>query len=253
MTELDSIEDFQAQIKQRIDLKKSQQSLSLNNDKLDGSIKKNTSFIKKLKVGITFSQLEQLKSELKLLKVDKYLEEIVGSIADNIYKTSSDVWAAVELSFILYTRFNQVQQMLVQTLLKSFGTMLKSLEKEKEEQARIQRLKSTLKFLFELYMVGMVPEEKSKNLLPNLLKFLLVNDKDLKNAQVVFAFCKAYGMYLLPNQVCSSQGIDFMLVESRDLLLNESQREKCFSLLSDYFEKVKTSLLKQHHVIMKFD
>ena len=235
------------QIKQRLDLK----SLISNGQqqssgKLDGSIKKNTSFIKKLKSGITFNQLDSLRLEMSQLKVDKYLDEIVSSISDNIYKTSSDVWAAVVLSVDLYLRFPELQLMLSQSLLKSFGSMLKAVDKEKEEQSRLSKQRSTLKFLMELLMVGMVPEDKAKNLVPNLLKFLLANDKELKNAQIAIGFCKSYALYLLPNQVMSSNGIEFILLEKRDLLMNEQQREKSYHLLSDYFEKVKSALLKEH-------
>ena len=215
--------------------------------KLDGSIKKNTSFIKKLKQGITAQQLPSLLQELSALKVDKYLEEICSSITDFTYKTTSDIWAAVELSSVLYCRYEEFRVMLCTSLLKAYGQLLKSnTENAKDEQMRLGKIKSNLKFLTELYMVGMIMEDKSKNLVPNLLKFLLVGDKELKHCHVAFAFSKAYSMYLLPNNICSQQGIEFMKIEKRDALLNAGQREKCYVLLSDYFEKVKEALLKEH-------
>lgn len=74
--------------------------------KCDGSIKKNTSFIKKIKLGITAANAESLKKEILSLKQEKYLEEIAISVAEATYKSAGDVLAAVDICTLLDHRYS---------------------------------------------------------------------------------------------------------------------------------------------------
>ena len=103
--------DILVQIESRIALRKAviqnqeQRAKPSEFLKCDGSIKKNTSFIKKIKLGITAPSLEALKKEILSLKQEKYLEEIAISVAEATYKSAGDVLAAVEICTLLDHRY----------------------------------------------------------------------------------------------------------------------------------------------------
>ena len=65
-------------------------------EKLDASIKKNSSFIKRLKQ-ITADQRPALVAEFSQLKMTKYISEAVASIVENKLKQTGDILAAVEV------------------------------------------------------------------------------------------------------------------------------------------------------------
>lgn len=133
--------------------------------KLDGSIKKNTGFIKKLKAGITASQLDSLKKDLVSLKLEKYIEEIALTVADNLFKISGDILSAVELCSMLHQRFAGFTDLLVSTLVEQLGSPpgpvagSVSEQKEKEETIRLTRQRSALRFVTELYLVGIAQDQ----------------------------------------------------------------------------------------------
>ena len=118
---------------------------------LDGSIKKNSSFIKKLKTSLTKETLPQLSAELLSLKLEKYLEEIVVAITDNPKLKQVDVIAALEISSLLNQRFADFAQPALQSLLKQLGPppMYPSgttpEQKEKQEASRITKEKIVLR------------------------------------------------------------------------------------------------------------
>jgi regulator of nonsense transcripts 2 len=64
---------------------------------LDSSLKKNTTYIKRLK-NITADHLESIAAEFTLLKLSKYIAEVTAALFDNKLKNSSDIFAFVEVS-----------------------------------------------------------------------------------------------------------------------------------------------------------
>jgi regulator of nonsense transcripts 2 len=142
---------------------------------LDGAIKKNTSFIKKLK---TFSaeNVEQIKRELVGLKLEKYLSEVATAIvAEGRARNSADIWAYVQVSSLLCQRFKEFPEILVEGFRGMIeppptyqGTNVSAEQKEKEESARITRQKFAFRFMTELFLVGIIKKDnqKHRDLLP---------------------------------------------------------------------------------------
>ncbi|KAJ3274845.1 hypothetical protein HDV01_002049 [Terramyces sp. JEL0728] len=189
--------------------------------RLDGSIKKNTSFIKKIKAGMTAAQLSSLKKDLLSLKMEKYLEEIVASIADSTFKSSSDVLAAVEICTMMNYRFHEFGKLLLSNLLKFVGSSFSGINgdgKEKEEQQRVSKLRSTLRFLTELYLVGIAEDG--------------VKARDEFVPAILF---------------------QLSIVELRNQLVPSNIQDDSYKILSNYFDIVKTELLKEHKKIQKID
>jgi regulator of nonsense transcripts 2 len=66
---------------------------------LDSNLKKNTSFVTRVKQGVGVDAKEQLIKGLGTLKLDKYLEELLQVIPDGMSKctTAKDSFAAAEV------------------------------------------------------------------------------------------------------------------------------------------------------------
>ncbi|KAI8916749.1 armadillo-type protein [Powellomyces hirtus] len=166
---------------------------------LDGSIKKNTSFVRKLKSGLTHDQVGALSKELLSLKLEKYISEIVTAISEARFKTTPDIWAAVEICSLLHQRFAAFTPELVPVLLRQLGpppnTHGMSVEQaEKEESTRIAKQRSTLRLIAELYSVGIVRDSPRELVMPNILKEMLITDKDRHvNLSIAVTFVKYYG------------------------------------------------------------
>ncbi len=139
--------------------------------KLDGSIKKNTSFIKKLKQ-FSADQLESLKKEFLSLKMEKYLAEVAGALSSCRFKTVADADAAVYLTSLIHQRYSGFLKPLVELVVKQVGPPPPSYgsidTKEKEEPGRVAKQRSALRYLLEMYLVGLIPDQPKNSLLVRL-------------------------------------------------------------------------------------
>ncbi|KAJ3048469.1 hypothetical protein HK097_010505 [Rhizophlyctis rosea] len=185
---------------------------------LDGSIKKNTSFIKKIRNGQTNDQLQNLIKDVTSLKLEKYLSEVVTAIAESWtrLKTSADIWAATEVCSLLHQRFapNVFADPLLGTILKGFahvpdGKDMTPEGREKEETQRLTRQRSTLRLLTELYIVGLARDapDGKEGLIVRILKQLLINDKDaMSNISLAVTFVRYYGDQFLGKIIKGRRG-----------------------------------------------
>ncbi|KAJ3097179.1 hypothetical protein HDU97_005098 [Phlyctochytrium planicorne] len=151
----------------RVELRKANatRANAISDLNLDGSIKKNTSFIRKLKTSLTAENLQSLQKEMMTLKLEKYLSELVVALAEVRFAKNTDIWAAVEICSVLHQRFPEFSQLLIPTIAKGFTAPQPSTnpgteQAEKEENQRTSKQKVTLRFLAELYVVGVIPPEK---------------------------------------------------------------------------------------------
>ena len=131
--------------------------------RLDGSIKKNTSFIKKLRT-ITADQVSALTKELLGLKLQKYLSEVVAAIAEAKLAKPADVFAAVEICSLIHQRFTQIPELLAPILQKGLGPPpnvagLAPEQRDREEAVRIARQRSWLRFYTELYLINVITDK----------------------------------------------------------------------------------------------
>ncbi|KAJ2507831.1 mRNA decay protein, partial [Coemansia sp. RSA 2049] len=133
---------------------------------LDSSMKKNTGFIKKCKAGMSQESSAQLVREVKLLKLEKYVSEIVPAVADGLAKcrTTADFAAANDVMSALHSRFPlRFTVPLVKQLLKGLAPPVLSAlaamspeQREKEEQVRLSRQKTLLRVVAEMYLNGLL-------------------------------------------------------------------------------------------------
>ncbi|KAI8927114.1 armadillo-type protein [Entophlyctis helioformis] len=248
--------------------------------KLDGSIKKNTSLIKKLKAGITASQAAALKKEVLSLKLEKYVEEVAASIADASYKTSADVWAAVEICSLIHQRFPEFSPLLTANVAKALGPPpntagLSPEQRDREEAARVSRQRSSLRLITELYLVGIAedaPKAKDGGLIVGILADMFSKDKTHANLPIVVAFAKYFGTYFFDKQPQDSADGDAaatsaaaaaaaasdapssaLSTEQLDQLVQAAVRSRVRQIVAAYFDSLKTHLIRDHQRIRRME
>ncbi|XXG94363.1 mRNA decay protein [Hypoxylon texense] len=134
---------------------------------LDSSLKKNTTFIKRLRTAITPSTLNTFLQEIRTLSLLKYLSEIISACYEGLsrLKTAGEIDAAIEIVSALHQRFGPAEftEHLGWLLGKGMATpdksWLKSLTpevREKEEKERLVRQRALLRVITELWLVGVL-------------------------------------------------------------------------------------------------
>jgi hypothetical protein len=136
---------------------------------LDASLKRNTSFIKKLKTVINPETLPSLLADVAALKLEKYLSEVVASIAECRLRNTTEILAAVELCSAIHQRYADFAAPLIALLVKQLGpppvhalSSVPAEQREKEDAARISRQRSALRLLLELYLVRLFGDGDGK-------------------------------------------------------------------------------------------
>ncbi|KAF1811787.1 nonsense-mediated mRNA decay factor [Eremomyces bilateralis CBS 781.70] len=134
---------------------------------LDSSMKKNTTFIKRLRTSITASTQSTFLSEVSSLSLTKYLSEILSACYEGLckLKNPADIAAAVEIVSALHQRFGPddftkyLGWFLGRGLATPERTVLKALApdvREKEEKERLARQRVLLRVVTELWLVGVL-------------------------------------------------------------------------------------------------
>ncbi|KAG8626359.1 hypothetical protein KVT40_005304 [Elsinoe batatas] len=201
---------------------------------LDSSMKKNTTFIKRLRTGIIASSLPVFLTEIKTLSLHKYLSEIISACFEGICKLKSpaDIAVGVEVVSALHQRFGVEEftaylgwyvgrglSMPDKGLLKGMSPEVR----EREERERVARQRVLLRVATELWLVGVLrslddvarPEEAGKGKegkeekkrvggkgeeepLPlEALKELLGHDREHANLPLVVLFVKTFSWDVL--------------------------------------------------------
>ncbi|KAL1915547.1 uncharacterized protein VTP21DRAFT_6671 [Calcarisporiella thermophila] len=131
---------------------------------LDSNIKKNTAFIKKCRSNLNAETKQQLINDVKKLRLEKYIPEVVTSIVEGVHKckTGADAWAAVEVISALHRRFpDTFTPLLTYQLAKAIApanrqqlAALSSEQREREEASRVSRQRIVGRVICELWLVG---------------------------------------------------------------------------------------------------
>ena len=70
--------------------------------KLDSSLKRHTTLIKRIRQSMASDNREQILKDIESLSLEKYIDEVAGAIVEGLTrcKTEKDVWSAVEVLHI---------------------------------------------------------------------------------------------------------------------------------------------------------
>ncbi|XP_061662075.1 regulator of nonsense transcripts 2 isoform X2 [Syngnathoides biaculeatus] len=216
--------------------------------RLDSSLKKNTAFVKKLRT-LTEQQRESLSNDFAALNLSKYIGEAVGSVVEAKLKIS-DVGCAVHLCSLFHQRYGEFAPLLLQAWKKHF-------EARKEDKApNVSKLRTDLRFLAELTIVGFFTDKEGLSLIYEQLKNIIGADRETHtHVSVVISFCKHCGddiAGLLPRKVkaaADKYGLAFPPSE----IISAEKQQPFQNLLREYFTSLAKHLKKDHRELQNIE
>jgi regulator of nonsense transcripts 2 len=240
-------------LKWKLELKhKNQNAESLRLDenylkKLDSSIKKVTSFIKKIKV-LTESQKDALAKEMQQLNLTKYLSEAVSALLEAKLKMN-DIPCALHLCSILHQNYADFSIMM-------FEQWQKLLNLKKDDKvSNPSKMRVDLRFFAELITIGVLPEKEALSLLGNQLTVLTICDKEHANISIISSFCKHCGedfADLVPTKYMNLSNKHFIIIPNNTIY--SADRQKAVrSLFKEYFKSLIQHVFNDHKEIQKIE
>ncbi|KAI3407600.1 Regulator of nonsense transcripts upf2 [Globodera pallida] len=199
---------------------------------LDSSLKKVTTFTKKLK-NIGAQSAPQFLPELDRLNLSKYLDEIATNICEAKLKTL-DLEAVVEFCAKLSSLYREFPAQLV-------AQFRKQLPNKKTDQIENpSKLRVDLKFFTELLLHGLF-EKDGLQLLGAVLSYLVHTDKqEHVNVSLLLPFCRA-NLFpitgIVPLSIVQRQPtIAIDIAEGLSSMFSDEQRNVVAKLLTDYWD-----------------
>ncbi len=226
---------------------------------LDSSIKRNTSFVKKLKT-LSEDQKDSLTQELNQLNLSKYISEAVTSIVEAKLKPS-DINAAVTICSLLHQRYPDFSGLLIPSLVKFFPSPAKqhsqqyqqTAETEQEKNAKLLKKRTVLRLLSELFIVGVYTDTA---ILFSIFQDLThwdpsPKDKDINynNLSLIVSFVRTTSEELLgikTNRKDKPTESTTTTNSEDSKILTDDQRKSFIDLLEKYFDTVAQYLVGEH-------
>ncbi|RMC10467.1 hypothetical protein DUI87_13272 [Hirundo rustica rustica] len=192
--------------------------------RLDSSLKKNTAFVKKLKT-ITEQQRDSLSHDFNSLNLSKYIAEAVASIVEAKLKIS-DAWK-------------------------------KHFEARKEEKTpNITKLRTDLRFIAELTIVGIFTDKEGLSLIYEQLKNIINADRESHtHVSVVISFCRHCGddiAGLVPRKV-KTVAEKFNLSFPSSEIISPEKQQPFQNLLKEYFTSLTKHLKRDHRELQNIE
>ncbi|XP_072528537.1 regulator of nonsense transcripts 2 isoform X1 [Salminus brasiliensis] len=209
--------------------------------RLDSSLKKNTAFVKKLRT-LTEQQRDSLSHDFASLNLSKYIGEAVSSLVEAKLKIS-DVGCAVHLCSLFHQRYADFAPLLLAAWKRHF-------EARKEEKApNVSKLRTDLRFIAELTIVGLFTDKEGLSLIYEQLKNIISADRETHtHVSVVISFCKHCGddiAGLVPRRV-KGAAEKFNLTFPPSEIINTEKQQPFQNLLREYFTSLTKHLKKDH-------
>uniref|UniRef100_A0A672HZX2 UPF2 regulator of nonsense mediated mRNA decay n=1 Tax=Salarias fasciatus TaxID=181472 RepID=A0A672HZX2_SALFA len=216
--------------------------------RLDSSLKKNTAFVKKLRT-LTEQQRDALSHDFSSLNLSKYIGEAVASVVEAKLKIS-DVGCAVHLCSLFHRRYADFAPLLLQAWKKHF-------EARREEKApNVSKLRTDLRFIAELTVVGLFTDREGLSLIYEQLKNIIGADRETHtHVSVVISFCKHCGddvAGLVPRKVrlaAERFGLAFPPSE----IIGAEKQQPFQNLLREYFTSLAKHLKKDHRELQNIE
>lgn len=213
--------------------------------KLDSSLKKNTAFIKKIKISLNAENHLNALKDIETLSLEKYLSEVATSMEETILKVSKgdDIMASMKVISLLHQRFpGQITLPLLSVMVNEI------LQKDKSESS--SRIKNALKLIFEMYLVGLCStfSQCKKDTLSDSVLQLCAKFKDemmiIPILKDVMSYNPSTG-FSLPIIVLFLKRYGFILKDDQNLIADEL-RTGLKDLFILYTNKL-IEVLKSHH------
>ncbi|XP_051974306.1 regulator of nonsense transcripts 2 [Xyrauchen texanus] len=216
--------------------------------RLDSSLKKNTAFVKKLRT-LTEQQRCSLSQDFDSLNLSKYIGEAVSSMVEAKLKLS-DVGCAVHLCSLFHQRYAEFAPLLLATWKRHF-------EARKEEKApNVSKLRTDLRFIAELTIVGLFTDKEGLSLIYEQLKNIIGADRETHtHVSVIISFCKHCGddiAGLVPRKVKNAVE-KFGLSFPPSQIINSEKQQPFQNILREYFTSLTKHLKKDHRELQNIE
>lgn len=173
--------------------------------KLDSGLKKNTTFVKKLKT-FSASQIDTLLKDSSSLNLTKYISEVAAAITEAKLKMS-DIPAAITLCSALHRTYAEFSSNFFENWQKILTF------KSTDKITNSSKLRVDIRFYAELVTVGIFANKTGLPLLGNVLTVLINMDKEEhNNIPILLSFCKHCGedyAGLVPKKIRETAEVTF--------------------------------------------
>lgn len=224
----DYVSNLEMRIKQKSELRNQNLNCVRPPDnyfsKLDSGLKKNTTFVKKLK-SFSATQVEALLKDLGALNLTKYISEVAAAIAEAKLKMS-DISAAINLCSVLHKTYSEFATNFFENWQKILTF------KATDKITNSSKLRVDLRFYAELIAVGIFTNKIGLPLLGNVLTVLINMDKEEhNNIPILLSFCKHCG-------------------EDYAGLIPKKIKDTAEVLLLQYYKKISYILIIKHFLMI---
>lgn len=211
----------------------------LDNEKelrsLDSTLKKTTSFMKKVKL-LSAATVPQLIEELSKLNLSKFVEEMASGIIETKLKLS-DIPKVTELCLAISAKYSNFSEQMA-------GEFKKVLPVKKSDKiANVAKLRVDIIFLAELCLCGVFNEKEGLQVLGAVLSYLIQTDKtDFVNVGLLATVSRTVGWQIA--NIVPIPMDDAETVEIQDEELPESsalsveQKKSIRELFKSYYDSL---------------
>ncbi|KAI0666624.1 ARM repeat-containing protein [Trametes maxima] len=257
---------------------------------LDSSLKRHTALIKRMRQSLGAENHDQIFKDIDSLSLEKYVDEIVGSVVEGISrcKTEKDVWSAVEIISALHRRFPKTfTPALVSSLSAALAApsraslaALSAEQREKEDSTRVSRQRPVLRVSAELALVGIIRDAVDRSGAEWIMKAvrdLLSNDPSLSSLPLLLVFLKSFSrpyLGLVPptsskqipaasepgtlsdatsEEASHVNGTFPVLVNEDEELVEKEIRDRFKKMCEGYFDSVSKKLVIEHNRLQEQD
>jgi len=247
---LQLVEELKIKFHEKEEFRKSNQNASHHRPdesffkKLDSTLKKNTSFVKKLGK-ITEQQRSSLSKELLGLNLTRYIQEIASTLLQSKIKMN-DISCAVHISSLIHKRYVDFVPILYQTAKKIFQSYL---EEKSAFAANAIKIRTDMRFISELTVAGILSDKEGLSLMHSLLKGMISHDKEKHELMnIIISFCKHSGEDLAGLVPRKNKDLEtkFNIAFPKSTLFAPEKQKHFLNVLHDYWNSVRDHLFTLH-------
>ncbi|XP_031840310.1 UPF2 regulator of nonsense mediated mRNA decay [Nomia melanderi] len=248
--------DYVKETEQRLATKEEIRAANLNPNrpsdtyfsKLDSTLKRNTTFVKKLK-NFSSMQLDTVLKDMIHLNLTKYISEVATALVDAKLKMT-DVAPAIKVCSFLHQTYAEFSTHFFENWQRILSL------KVADKIANPSKLRVDLRFYAELVNAGIFTHKQRLPLLGSALTVLINMDKEEhNNASIILSFCKHCGedyAGLVPKRVREiSEKLNISIPRSK--LLSPDKQQNVRLLLREYYNSLCKHLLKEYKDLQAFE
>lgn len=217
--------------------------------KLDSSLKKNTTFVKKLK-NFCSAQLETVLKDMANLNLTKYISEVATALVEAKLKMT-DVSAAIKVCSSLHQNYAEFGSHFFENWQRILSF------KVGDKIANPSKLRVDLRFYAELVNAGIFTHKQGLPLLGTVLTVLINMDREEhNNVNIILSFCRHCGedyAGLVPRRIRELSELWPGEILPKSKLLSADKQQNVRTLLKDYYNSLCKHLLKEHKELQAFE